>query len=36
MTRVMRDSTKAADIPARGLDLVAGYGNGIYKWSAAD
>ena len=36
MTRIMRDSTTAADIPLHGLGLAAGYGNGIYKWSAAD
>jgi hypothetical protein len=32
----MRDSTTAADIPVKGTQLTAGYGNGIYKWSAAD
>lgn len=36
MTRIMRDSTTAADIPGHGLDLVAGYGNGRYKWADAD
>jgi hypothetical protein len=36
VTRVMRDSTTAADISAHGLDLVGGYGNGLYKWSDAD
>jgi hypothetical protein len=34
--RVMRDSTTATDIPVNGTQLVAGYGNGLYKWSAAD
>jgi hypothetical protein len=33
MTRVMRDSTTAADIPLTGLDLVMGYGNGLYTWA---
>lgn len=32
MTRVLRDSTKAEDIPIKGTDLVAGYDNGIYAW----
>ena len=36
MTRTMRDSTTAADIPLAGLDLVAGYGNGRWKWTPAD
>jgi hypothetical protein len=36
MTRTMRDSTAAADIPHHGLDLVAGYANGRYAWSDAD
>jgi hypothetical protein len=36
MTRIMRDSVTAADIPLAGLDLVAGYGNGRYQWSPAD
>jgi hypothetical protein len=34
--RIMRDSTTAADIPAKGLDLVAGYRNGSFTWSDAD
>jgi hypothetical protein len=34
--RVMRDSTTAADIPLQGTGIVAGYGNGAYKWSPAD
>jgi hypothetical protein len=36
MTRIMRDSVTAADIPLAGLDLVAGYGNGRYQWSPTD
>ena len=36
MTRIMRDSTTAGDIPLHGLDLVAGYRNGTYEWSDAD
>ena len=32
MTRVMRDSTTAADIPINGTQLVAGYINGKYAW----
>lgn len=36
MTRTMRDSTTAADIPLAGLDLVAGYGSGRYIWTPAD
>jgi hypothetical protein len=32
----MRDSTTAADIPLAGLSIAAGYGNGLYAWSAAD
>jgi hypothetical protein len=32
----MRDSTTAADIPVHGTELVAGYGNGAYAWTAAD
>jgi hypothetical protein len=35
MPRVMRDSTAPADIPVAGTDLVAGYLNGSYAWSAA-
>jgi hypothetical protein len=34
MTRIMRDSTTAGDIPVHGTDLVAGYVNGKFKWSA--
>ena len=33
MTRIMRDSTTAGDIPIHGTDLVAGYINGTYAWS---
>lgn len=36
MTRIMRDSTSAADIPVAGTQLVAGYRNGAYAWSPAD
>lgn len=36
MTRIMRDSTTAADIPAAGADIIAGYGNGRYAWSKED
>lgn len=36
MTRVMRDSTNAADIPLTGTDIVAGYDNGLYGWSKAE
>lgn len=36
MTRIMRDSTTAADIPLRGLDLAAGYSNGRFAWTPAD
>jgi hypothetical protein len=32
----MRDSTTAHDIPHAGLQLVAGYGNGLYRWSLGD
>jgi hypothetical protein len=35
MTRIMRDSTSAADIPAD-TPMVAGYVDGRYAWSAAD
>lgn len=35
MTRLMGDSTTAADIPQT-FDMVAGYIDGIYQWSAAD
>jgi hypothetical protein len=34
MTRIMRDSTTPTDIPVHGTDLVAGYSNGNFKWSA--
>ena len=33
MTRIMRDSTTATDIPVPGTDLVAGYINGQFKWA---
>ena len=36
MTRIMRDSTTAHDIPHTGLQLVAGYSNGMYRWSLGD
>lgn len=36
MTRIMRDSTNPADIPADHMQLVAGYINGLYAWSDAD
>lgn len=36
MTRIMRDSTAAADIPVNGTQLAAGYGNGAFKWSPQD
>lgn len=36
MTRIMRDSTKAADIPHVGTQLVAGYANGAFAWTQAD
>ena len=36
MPRIMRDSTTAHDIPAAGLQLVAGYGNGLFRWSLGD
>lgn len=35
MTRIMYDSTSAADIP-RGALMVAGYVDGLYAWSDAD
>lgn len=35
MTRIMRDSTSAGDIPLDGTQLVAGYGNGSFAWDAA-
>lgn len=34
MTRIMRDSTTATDIPVRGTDIVAGYINGTYEWTS--
>ena len=34
MPRIMRDSTTPTDIPIHGTDLVAGYVNGGFKWSA--
>lgn len=36
MTRVMRDSTRATDIPVAGTQLAAGYANGIYRWTTDD
>lgn len=33
MTRIMRDSTTATDIPVHGTELVAGYINGTYAWT---
>lgn len=33
MTRIMRDSTTAGDIPVHGTELVAGYVNGKYAWT---
>lgn len=36
MTRIMRDSTSAADIPVKGTELVAGYRNGAFAWTPAD
>jgi hypothetical protein len=33
--RIMRDSTNPYDIPLDGMDIVAGYIDGIYKWPAA-
>jgi hypothetical protein len=36
MTRIMRDSTTAADIPLAGTQLAAGYVNGRFVWSPAD
>lgn len=36
MTRIMRDSTKAADIPVAGTEMVAGYRNGAFAWSPDD
>lgn len=36
MTRTMRDSTTATDIPREGLNLVAGYSNGRFAWTPDD
>src|ERR1700685_2189108 len=36
MTRVMRDSTTATDIPVQGTELVAGYIDGRFEWTQAD
>jgi hypothetical protein len=36
MTRIMRDSTTAADIPIPGCQLVAGYTNGQFAWTPED
>lgn len=36
MTRSMADSVTARDIPVGKFDLVAGYVDGLYKWSDAD
>jgi hypothetical protein len=36
MTRIMRDSTTATDIPVQGTELVAGYIDGKFEWTAAD
>lgn len=36
MTRILRDSITATDIPTDGTELVAGYGNGLYTWSPED
>jgi hypothetical protein len=36
VTRIMRDSTAAADIPVAGTDIAAGYINGKYAWSIQD
>ena len=33
---ILRDSITAADIPTANLSAVAGYGDGLYQWSAAD
>jgi hypothetical protein len=34
--RIMRDSTRAVDIPVKGTQLVAGYANGRFLWTASD
>jgi hypothetical protein len=36
MTRIMRDSTKAADVPNVGTDIAAGYVNGTFAWTTAE
>lgn len=36
MTRLGRDSTKAADIPLSGTEVAIGYVNGSWPWSADD
>lgn len=36
MTRIMRDSTTAADIPLAKMLMVAGYANGRFAWSVED
>lgn len=37
MTRIMRDSITASDIPASGVQIIAGYVNGkISQWSTED
>lgn len=36
MTRIMRDSTTAADIPVKGTDIAAGYVNGKFAWTPHD
>lgn len=36
MTRIMRDSTRAGDIPVKGTELAAGYTNGLFVWSGSD
>jgi hypothetical protein len=36
VTRIMRDSTTAADIPIPGCQLVAGYSNGQFVWTPED
>lgn len=36
MSKTLRDSTTAADIPLEGLDAVGGYGDGSFMWSSSD
>ena len=36
VTRTMRDGVSPAGISHKGLDMVAGYVNGAYAWSASD